>query len=384
MKIKKGKTTILYGLMAVLTLVLFTACDVSESNDNLIEAPETYEFTRNGSSSVAYPGQTDRLDMVEEIKAYIETANGSSTLSEQALIDMYENTDGDGGGNFSFTSDRQIKNKTFQPDVDNGLFQNIFADAADASENGSLGVPATNGVAGLIDRADGDPILVDANGREFSQIVAKGLMGATFYNQIFNVYLTDDRIGPSVDNVEVEEGKNYTSKEHHFDEAFGYWDPPLDFTSPWNKEDDGRFWSHYSNSVDEHLGTNKVIMDAFIKGRTAIVNDDQEALNAQVDILYENLELVAAAVTIHYINSTLSDLNNGEQGEAFHHISEAWGFLNALKYSPQRKLSVEEVDQLKQFGANGNFWDVTSENLNTVKATLVETYPSLESVQDNL
>lgn len=382
----KFKKVLNIGLAVALTAVTFS-CGVS-NDDGTIDAPENYEFSRDGSSSVAYPGQTDRLKMLGEIDSYVGQGNSGELLSEQAMLDMFENAGGNGGGNFSFTSDRQLKNKTFPVDLDNNVYEDLFAQAASASENGSNGVPASNGVAGLIARADGDDILVSANGREFSQLVEKGLMGSVFYHQIFNVYLSDDRIGPDVDNSTVEDGANYTAKEHHFDEAFGYFGAPRDFESDWPdaRADEAKYWADYSNGADGSLGMNDILMDAYIQGRTAIVNKDQDALNEQVDILYENLELLAAATTIHYINSTLTNLSNGEQGEAFHTLSEAWAFANALKYSPRRKITLEQLTQIQEtdFGDNGNFWNVDSEGLNNAKSTLVEIYPALSDVQDEL
>ncbi|MFH5883237.1 DUF4856 domain-containing protein [Halalkalibaculum sp. DA3122] len=382
------------GTLLVVLLVAAAGCDTTssdgEDNENeQIEVPDTYEFTRNGESTVAYPGQTDRLDMVEEMKAYISTAHQGEVISEQALLDMFENKDGNGGGHFSFTSDRDLKSKTFAPDLDNNLFEGFFADAEAASENGSAGIRAQNGVAGLLEREDsGSDILVDEKGREFTQLVEKGLMGAVFYNQIFNVYLTDERIGPNVENEELREGTNYTDKEHHFDEAYGYFDAPVDFYSDWPdaRTDELRFWSKYSNGSDPLLGFNDTIMDAFIRGRTAIVNDNQTELDEQVQVLYENLELLSAATAVHYINSTLQHLNNSNQGEAFHALSEAWAFVNALKYSPQRVISTDQIDQIlnSDFGENGNFWNVKSSGLNNAKATLVDLYPDLEPVQDQL
>ncbi|MDX1585534.1 MAG: DUF4856 domain-containing protein [Balneolaceae bacterium] len=372
------------------SLAFFTSsCDVNDSNGDVINPPEIYEFSRNGESTVAYPGQTDRLNMVAEMKAYVGQANQGDLISEQDLIDMYENTGGDGGGNFSFTSDRQLKNKTFAPDRDANLFTGIFADAEAASENGNAGIRAQNGVPGLIERENsGNDILVDANGREFTQLIEKGLMGAVFYNQIYNVYLTDNRIGPDVENDELAEGANYTPKEHHFDEAFGYFGAPADFSSPWPeaREDEARYWAHYADVSDDLVPLIDPLMNSFILGRTAIVNKDQSALNDEVDKLYENLELLAAATTVHYINSTLTELSNSNQGEAFHALSEAWAFANALKYSPRRKISLNEIEQIlnTDFGENGNFWNVTAQGLNNAKATLVDIYPDLESVQDQL
>ncbi len=359
----------------------------------LIETPATYEFTRDGASSVFYGGQKDRLDMVEEIKSVLGGGDAGDLVSEQVLLDMYANTGGNGGGNFTFTSDRQLKDKTFAPDLDDNFFEDLFAGGAAASTNGNKGITASNGTAGLIVRENsGNTILVDENGREFTQLIEKGMMGSVFYNQIFNVYLSDDRTGDEVENVELVDGENYTPMEHHLDEAFGYWDPPLDFTSPWpeEREDEDRFWSHYSNTVDNvsngMLGTNETIMNAYKEARAAIVNNDLTTKNEMRDELYESLELVAAAVCVHYINGTLSSLDAGNTGEAFHTLSEAWAFANALRYSPNKKITLEQLEQIMEtdFGADGNFWNVTSMGLNAAKTTLVTVYPDLDAVKDDL
>jgi hypothetical protein len=377
-------------LFAALAFSL-SACDSTDTDteSDLINAPDTYTFERDGASSVSYTGQTERLDMLAAMKDYLKRGDNGEVITEQALLDMFENAGGDGGGQFDFTSGKQLKDKAFAPDLDDRLFEDLFAAAAEASVAGNAGTDAEDGTAGLIVRENsGNTILLDARGREFTQLVEKGLMGSVFYNQIYNVYLTDDRIGEGVENDELAEGANYTPMEHHWDEAFGYWGAPVDFASNWpeEREDEDRFWAHYSNGSDDELGTNGAIMDAYIVGRTAIVNDDDAVKNAQRDALYEQHELVAAATAVHYINDTLGHLDEGNTGEAFHTLSEAWAFVNALRYSPRRAISLEQIDQIMDddFGADGNFWNVTPAGLNAAKATLVGEYPDLAPVQDQL
>jgi len=364
-----------------------------ESSDVIVTAgplltatPNTYEFTRNGATTVSYSGQNERLDMVEEIKAYLKTADSGILITEQALLDAYANTNNNGNNFFSFTSTKDLKSKTFQPDLDNEFMEDLFKRAAAASASSAM---AADGTAGLIVRENsGNTVLIDAKGREFTQFIEKGLMGTVMYNQIYNTYFTDARTGNDVENTELRENENYTDMEHHWDEAFGYWNPPLDFTSNWPEElaDADRFWSHYSNTVDPHLGTNDQIMQAYLKGRAAIVNNDLEEKDVQRAMLYESLDLVTAAVAIHYINDTQEALNDGKRGEAFHVLSEAWAFTNALRYNPNRKLSLDKIEEImeKDFGTDGNFWNVTSTGLNKAKATIVGAYAELVPVQDQL
>jgi hypothetical protein len=49
---------------------------------------------------------------------------------------------------------------------------------------------------------------VDANGREFTQLIEKGIMGSVFYNQIYNTYFSEARTGDDVENTVLRDGKN--------------------------------------------------------------------------------------------------------------------------------------------------------------------------------
>ncbi len=353
----------------------------------LASTPNTYGFERGGNTTVSFSGQNERLDMVKAMKTYLGQGDKKEvTISAATLNDAYANTGDNGNGFFDFTSTKQLKNKTFAPDLDNNFMENLFAGAEAVSQSGA---DAANGTPGFIERENsGNTIMVDANGREFTQLIEKGLMGTVMYNQIYNTYFSDDRTGDDVENTELREGKNYTDLEHHWDEAFGYFNPPLDFSSNWPeaRENEVRYWSDYSNIVDPFINSNDDIMNAFLNGRTAIVNNDLDGKNRQRRILFEKLELVAAATSIHYINQTLGHLNDGQIGEAFHTLSEAWAFVNALTYSPNRRITLDQIEAIKEtdLGANGNFWNATAADLNRAKNTLVSIFTELEDVKDQL
>lgn len=340
-----------------------------------IPTPNDYSFVRNGASTVSYTGQTSRLNQLGEIKAYMSEGDGGAVLSAQALKDMFANTDGNGGGKFSQVYAKDIKSKTFEPDQ--AYFEGLMDAMAADSEIGNTRVIATEGKAGLLTRGNGNTILVDKNGHEYTQLIEKGLMGATFYYQIAEVYLTDAKIGPGVENDEVEEGENYTAMEHHWDEAFGYYGVPVDF--PANTEGI-RFWGNYSNGRDALLGTNAAIMDAFIAGRTAIVNKNYELRDANRDIVYEELERVVAGTALHYMNSALAANNTGDY---MHVLSEAYVFTQCLKYSSRRKISLEQINTILDTHIGENFWNTTASGLNEAKDLLSSLY-GFEDVKDDL
>lgn len=376
-----------YSLALSMTLVACSKDDddddmpkINQENEAKVETPATYEFQRNGSSSVSYSGQTDRLNQVAEMKAYIQGAtDNEAAISEQDLIDMFRNTGGNGNGNFSFSSSKQLENKTFQ--ADQQYFLDLFASAAIASD--SITVQAADGKAGILTRSSGNKFLVDTNGHEFTQAIEKGLMGATFFYQITSVYLSDDKIGDAVNNTDLESGKNYTAMEHHMDEAFGYVGAPIDFESNYSGNETVRYWGKYSNSHDGLIGCNDNLMNAFKTARAAITAKEMDVKDEQVVLINAEMEKITAASAIHYINDAIQ-IGNSSEGDRIHVLSEAYYFLKALKYASfeHRKISATQVNSLlNTFGMN--MWQVSTTDLNQVKSTLSSIY-GFDSVKDNL
>ncbi len=375
------------ALSMALSLVVLFGCGSDDDMGEPVEAvPASYSFQRSGASTVDFSGQTDRLNMVAEIKAYIVKGNTGEKLSSIRLLDMFQNLNSPFEDESLNLSTRKLEDKTIISEVQ-GL-KNIFEEAAavsvDVADNGTVAEP---GVAGKLQRGSGY-ILVNEKGWEFSQFVEKGLMGSCFYHQIYNVYLTDSRVGDAVENTMLVEGSNYTAMEHHWDEAFGYFGVPLDFPQGdvVLEDNEDRYWAEYTNKADPLLGTNKLLMDAYLIGRTAIVNKDYIQRDTQRAVLYAGHELVAAASALHYINEAIGDINNGDTGNAFHHLSEAYPFVKALQYSPYKKVSPAQITKIlnEDFGKDGDFWTVSITGLNEAKNTLALIYDELASVKDQI
>ncbi len=366
---------------------LFSCVEDSQDVENQLEVPTSYSFERDGSSSVSFQGQTDRLDMLSEMKTYLKTGDGGSELSSQQLLDMYANANEPFENADLNASTKQLESKTNPAEVDG--FKQLLNQAAEVSADvAANGTMADEGQAGKISRGSDRFINVNEKGWEFTQFVEKGLMGAVFYHQIFNVYLSESKIGESVDNETIKEGKNYTAMEHHWDEAFGYWGVPTDFPNgtPVLDEENSRFWASYTYGLDGALGINQPLMDAYIKGRAAIVANNHAVKNEQVEIIIELHELVAAAKAVHYIKSAMGDLNNQDSGNLFHHLSEGYQFIKAFGYSPSSNLSQAEISDILNvdLGEDGNFWTVTPQGLQNAKDKILDAYPELKEVEDEL
>ena len=328
--------------------------------------PTTYVFTdADGNLTVSYGGQTDRLDQLDEMVALMKSGVGS-IVSEQVLLDMYANTGDNGGGNFTFSSTKQLENKTFSNDVQ--MFKNWMSDLATASND--FAQTASSGQAGVMSSGS-STYLFDANGYEPVQLIEKSLMGASFMDQALNGYFGASKM--DVDNADAVDptiGKYYTVMEHHWDEAFGYFGVSTDFPSSIPSS----FWGKYCDSRDAELSSNSVMMDNFLLGRAAISNDDLTARDGAIQELRVMWENISAKQAIYYLNSGKDKLGS-DNAKAFHALSEAYAFAWNLRYAPldtRRMSQGEHTTLMNMFPVN--MWDVTVADINTMIATIDAKY----------
>ena len=356
------------SVLSLAACMLFTSC---EENDSIEEpsynVPATYNF-----ENVNYSGQQTRIDMLSELDAYVKTGNTGAQLSAQKLKDMYANVNNQFSTTALNTASKQLKDKTIE--TARTQFEGYFDAVALAST--SAGAAATPGNAGLLTSADNKKYLVNANGLELAQVIQKGLMGAVFYNQIVDVYLSEDKIGAAIDNTTVTPGEG-TKMEHHWDEAFGYFGAPKDF--PTNK-DNLKFWANYSNQLDAALGSNSKLMDAFLKGRAAISAKDMEGKNAAVNTIRAEFERLVAASAIHELNAAKA--NFADQAKKSHYLSEAIGFAMSLQYKKGRVLTAEQQTQLmNKLGTN--LYNTTVADIDAA-INIISTAYGFDAIKGNL
>lgn len=362
MKFKVLSLGLLSGLM------VFTSCssdDDASPDEQGYEVPATYEFSRNGETTISFSGQSDRLNMLSELSTYLKT-DTNWPLDATKALNMYSNTDSPFESEDLNNSTKQLKDKTAASrdyfatnTVVKAEIQAEFvawlADAATASESGEE--TATEGFAGI---ADGSR-LVDGNGLEIQQVIEKSLMGACFLDQVLNNYLSDAVLNEASniennDNEVLEEGKNYTTMEHKWDEAYGYV----------HGAGGGLFWGKYIVSVDgdpDFAGIADEIDEAFRKGRAAIVNADYGTRDEQIDIIREKLSLIVAVRAVYYLQDGDAKLTDVATG--FHALSEAYGFIYSLQFTrnpatDEPYFTREEVQAMLAdlTGGTDGLWDI--------------------------
>ncbi len=337
------------------------SCIYTSSNSDLV-IPSTYVFNdANGNSTVDYSGQTDRLNQLLELDAYAESGE-TAVISAQILKDMFSNTNTP----FTFNSSKQLKDKCFSLDVN--LIESYFDSIALASQSHTQ--MAAPGQAGVLTSGT-SKYLFDANGIEYAELIEKTIMGAVFMHQALNVYFGSEKM--NVDNttaVNPGAGQYYTSMQHHWDEAFGYFGVPIDFPSSIPSS----FWGKYSNSQNAALGSNATMMNNFLKGRAAIGANVMGTRDQSITAIRNTWEAISAGTAISYLNQAISNYGS-DQAKYLHVLSEAYAFAYNLRYAPleTRKMNNTEHSALMSlFGTN--FWNLTLNDLNTIKSTLQAKY----------
>jgi hypothetical protein len=347
--------------------VLLIGCGTDSSSENEDQLPTTYTF-----ENVSYSGQITRIEMLDELVSLGKSGNASGTeVSATALKNKFANAETPFENAELNESTKQLASKTFELDLP--LFEGWMDSLALISQSTEAGEA---GVAGVVTSSNGEKnYLQDANGREYIQLIAKGLMGATLYYQAVSNYLNpDDGIAKTVDNVEVTEGKG-TDLAHHWDEAYGYFAGSTEFPA-----EEGKYWGAYAQELDEQLGSVSTILNAFIKGRAAIDKDNRETMLAAAEEVKAEWDRLIAGCAVHYINKGLANI--GDDALRNHALSEGYAFALSIKYNADMKISSANLDKvLANFG--DDFYNVNPTKLNEAKDLLVEAY-SFEEIADTL
>ncbi len=224
---------------------------------------------------------------------------------------------------------------------------------------------------------------LSAEGIDYQQLIQKFLGGAIAYSQGTDDYLDDDKDGKGLlsDNIMAgKEGKPYTGLEHVWDEGFGYFGAARNFTDYSDDEIAGKGGRDDFQSVNDADGDGKIdfqsevnfghsvnaakrdragakntdytkdAFDAFLKGRTLIVNAEGNLTDAELtelkgyrDTAVGAWEKAISATVVHYVNDTLQDM--GKFGTADYdfathakHWSELKGFAFALQFNVNHAL----------------------------------------------
>ena len=352
-----------------------------QDNNNVVVAPDTYNFTREGESTVSYSGQTCRLEMAHDI--YNSLNDPSYTTSQ--IMEMFDDGTGFPIDNSASTLSGQyecgknVGSKTAASSLASSTVKSQFDDMIihlvdNVYPNWTSS--ASEGVSGQITTSSGSTYQVDGKGLEVDQAFIKGLIGALCVDQITNNYLTPTKLdgdGTTNDTEGLAMGE-YTSMEHYWDEGFGYLYGRDDAENPVLGV--GVLLNKYLKKVNEsnEPGIATEIYDAFKLGRAAIVAGDYDLRDEQSQIISEKINKIIAYKAIDYLTGGAETISSGAPREdSFHGLSEGYGFVLSLQFTGYFS-NVEVNSMLDQMMEGNGFWDITSEELNSMASQIQTTF----------
>lgn len=371
------KKIIYLGLIG-LNITLHTSCkkDTKEPEPEPTPVPTTPTYTIPTSynfSNADFSASTKRIAMLSELTTYIRSAHTTTaatqpTISAQKMKDMFMNAASQFTDAALNSSGLQLKDQCGTAHLFAAGIEAEFNDAEPASITAAASPTvstASSGVRGKLIGAT-TAVLVNGNGYEYKELAEKGIMGALFYYQAMTIL---SNIG-TYDNSTV--SGSSTLQEKKWDEAFGYFGVPVTFpTSTVGLKN----WGSYCNSVNVAIGSNTMIMNAFLKGRAAISAKHDAGRDEAKAVVMSTWEKVAAAKCISYLKGAKNNLSDA--GRLHHNLSEGYGFVMAFKYNPNKTISDADITTLlSYFGTN--LYNLTPSNLDLAIAKL-ETVFSLNA-----
>ncbi|NCD68553.1 DUF4856 domain-containing protein [Mucilaginibacter agri] len=363
---KKNFTVL--GLLSVALLVT-ASCKKSNNDDNTVpvyDVPTTYNF-----ANANFADATTRLGMLVEIQN-VEKVATTGVVDGAKAKNMFSNTSAPFVTAAYNTSGIQVKDQTgtlFQTDVAR------FIDTLVAvSQTGKV---ASRGVAGVGTSSANaaTKYALTANGINYAQVFNKTVMGGLITYQIVNTMAAAN--AGTTDNTTVT--NNSTALEHAWDLAFGYWGVAIDF--PTNKTNPKPvFWGSYSTQVDSGYHANKILMDAFLKGRAAISHKDTKTIQEQSTIILQAMERLTGAAALQEVKEVKESINDNIARNS--RLSECYGFIYSLKYNPKKTITDAQIDALLALFPK-NFYDLTLDQLNAIRDAVAKQY-NFDSVKDIL
>lgn len=382
--------------------ITFTSCDsddvkeevkkkveqtVTEDLTKLEGTVANYTFTRNGKSTVSFSGQTTRLKQATAIAA----AMNKTAATEGQLLQMFK--EGKGFSDAELNSSKNLRSKVANSI---GLMQkgasteaadwktklDSYLKRQDSEVHPKWYTEATAGNAGFVQVGD-KKRYVSGKGLEYDQAFMKTLIGALVVDQVSNHYFNrlDDEFDGSNNYQEANtkgtlaEGKDYTTMEHHYDEAFGY---------VYGNKDDDKLLLKYINKVsanEDFLGINGKLTAAFGLGRLELaVSKDYAKRDTEITKIRKNIATVVAVRAIYYLKEGKGKLATPKN--AFHDLSEGYGFVNSLRFitldGKTAIFTLEEVEGfISKLEAGNGFWDVTAGTLDEIMNAIAAKFDNI-------
>lgn len=415
-------------------------CGDGDTGSGGAEVPSTFRFERGEESTVSTTGQITRQALISDLIGLMNGISAEVLAGENLdrydtaeevfalLLPLYEEggaadpnrplpmlvAEGDATLQVVYAdlNDANLKDKlagndsvTDHADWNGGAFVGWDTANLVVTPQGDLGTPespeslalaflrtfATQTAAGATGAFPIDastPLYLTAEGHDLIQLTQKFLLGGVNFSQGTDDYLDDDVEGKGLLAAnELDADHNYTTLEHHWDEAYGYFgaardygmytddeiaaeggrdeyaagyfdsngDGLIDLTREYNfaasvnaaKRDRGSAEdakTDFTGDADLAWRTGRAIIAAAYDAGEEV---DIAALRVQRDLVVTTWEEAIAATVVHYVNEVLADMDSigtAEYSFADHakHWSELKGFALGFQFNPRSPMTAAD------------------------------------------
>lgn len=387
------KNTLIPQILLIFAVFGFSSCEEDNETPSLRtridystlspSVPYSSIFVdASGNSTVDLSQGNIRLQMFQALNYHSTSSVAAGTpVDATVLQDMFSNsgnpfydistTSVSVTGEVLNTSGVQLRNAVAssfpatEAEAVRTKLEGYFSQIETASQ--SVANTASQGVAGKLGN-----YLVDEKGIEIAQVIQKSLIGALQLDYIGNVLLDE---GLNAENFQTVGDNNYTQREHNWDEAYGlltlnpiYLEGSSDAAKGTIEFGAGSYLWEYNKANYAQ------IYPAFLKGRAAIVNNDNAELQAQATFIRTEIEKAIAAATLGYLGKWKTNPDN--DAARAHAIGEGLGFIYSLRFAEMHGADAAFSDAILQnlIESENGFWDLDAAKVNAATEAIKEKF----------
>lgn len=357
--------TFIYSLLLLLVSVL-SSCSQweGETVESAYREPQipdpSYQFKRNGSSSVDYLECSLLRDPLDYIySSYLRPANIMYEGTMTRVKGYFNN------GEFGLKPQEELATSSLHKANRKRILNDVedifevtgkLSGLGQSSPGTYRNHKAVMGEGGYVGIHIGDVNIAFANekGLVVAEMFNGIIWGGIYLDKILNVHLNDSlykdsRLRTEHEHTALLPGRNYTELEHHWDLAYGYY----------------QYWLPYvQGSGLPLLRESRIkLYNAFARGRLALTEYRYDEVLQQLQVIRAELSKVAA---VRAMNLLVSDITVGNLDEDINNalvfLSQACGTVYGLQFTVQESgkphLSYEQVKAyINELTAGNGLWE---------------------------
>ena len=357
--------TFIYSLLLLLVSVL-SSCSQweGETVESAYREPQipdpSYQFKRNGSSSVDYLECSLLRDPLDYIYSSYLRPDNIMYEGTMTRVKGYFNN-----GEFGLKPQEELATSSLHKANRERILNDVeeifevtgkLSGLGQSSPGTYRNHKAVMGEGGYVGIHIGDVNIAFANekGLVVAEMFNGIIWGGIYLDKILNVHLNDSlykdsRLRTEHERTALLPGRNYTELEHHWDLAYGYY----------------QYWLPYvQGSGLPLLRESRIkLYNAFARGRLALTEYRYDEVLQQLQVIRAELSKVAA---VRAMNLLVSDITVGNLDEDINNalvfLSQACGAVYGLQFTVQESgkphLSYEQVKAyINELTAGNGLWE---------------------------